>query len=83
MTPTLLGYPIIKDAFLPNISSTTTPLVFGDLTGYWIADRVGITVEVLRELRALRDEVIIYARKRVGGQLVHDWRVKLMKSNDS
>lgn len=83
MQASLRGYPIVKDQFMPAISSTTYPLAFGDMTGYWIADRVGITVEVLREVKALRDEVVIYARKRVGGQLVHDWRLKLLKSNNS
>ncbi len=82
-TPTLLGYSIVKDQFMPAVGASNRPLAFGDMQGYWIADRVGITIEVLRELRALRDEVIVYARKRVGGQLVHDWRLKLMKSNNS
>ena len=75
----LLGYPTKKSQFMPDVSANTYPLALGDFSGYWIADRVGITVEVLRELRALRDEVVVYARKRWGGQLVHDWRVKLQK----
>ena len=79
----LLGYPIVKDQFIEDIGDGKYPIYFGDMTGYWIADRVGITVEVLREIKALRDEVVIYARKRVGGQLVHDWRVKVMKSDDA
>lgn len=83
MTPTLLGYPIVKEEGMPAISASTTPLAFGDMQGYWIADRVGITIEILREIYALRGLVCIYMRKRVGGQLVHDWRMKLMKSNNS
>lgn len=75
----LLGYPVNRDNFLPAVGANTYPLVLGDLSGYWIADRVGITIEVLRELFALRDIVCIYARRRLGGQLVHDWRVKVQK----
>jgi len=78
-SPSLLGSPITKDQFFPAVAANAFPLAYGDMQGYWIADRVGITLDVLRELRALRDEVILYARKRVGGQLVHDWRVKLQK----
>lgn len=83
MTPTLLGYPIVRDSAMPAIGASNHPLAFGDMQGYWIADRVGITIDVLRELFALRGLVCIVAYKRVGGQLVHDWRMKLMKSNNS
>jgi HK97 family phage major capsid protein len=81
--PSLLGYGILKNMFMPTIASTVWPLGLGDLQGYFIADRVGLSIEVLREVAALRDMVVIYARKRVGGQLVKDWMVKLMKSNNS
>lgn len=83
MAANLLGYPVVKDQFMPTIAANALPIAFGDMGGYYIADRVGLSVEVLRELRALRDEVIVYARKRVGGQLVHDWKLKLMKCSAS
>jgi HK97 family phage major capsid protein len=54
-------------------------VLYGDMRGYYIADRVGMSIEVLRELKALQDKVVIYSRKRVGAQLVHDWRLKSMK----
>ena len=75
----LLGYPILKSQWMPDIGANTYPMLLGDLRGYYIVDRVGLSIEVLREVRALRGEVVVYARKRVGGQLVHDWRVKDLK----
>lgn len=81
--PSLLGYPTLKDLFMPNIGATAMPLGLGDLQGYFIPDRVGLSIEVLREVAALRDMVVVYARKRTGGQLVKDWMVKLLKSNNS
>lgn len=83
MTPTLLGYPIVRESGMPAVGATSTPLAFGDMQGYWIADRVGITIDILRELFALRGLVCIVAYKRVGAQLVHDWRLKLLKSNNT
>jgi len=77
--PNLLGYAAVRDQFVPAIAANSYSAIFGDLQGYYIADRVGLSIEVLRELKALRDEVVIYARKRLGGQLVHDWKVKLLK----
>ena len=81
--PTLLGYPIVKDQFMPAVGATYYPVAFGDLTGYYMPQRVGISIEVLRELKALRDEVVVYARMRLGGQLVEYWKLKLLKSNNS
>lgn len=78
-TAALLGAPIVKDSFFPALATNAYPVAYGDLQGYYIADRVGLSIEVLREVRALKDEVVIYARKRVGGQLVQDWRLKLGK----
>ncbi len=79
----ILGHPILKSQFMPDISATTTPLLLGDLSGYFIADRVGLSVVTDESIGRLRDIVYVVARKRVGGQLVHYWKVKLMKSNNS
>jgi len=83
MAASLLGYGLVKDQFMPALATDSLSVAHGDMGGYYIADRVGLSVEVLRELRALKDEVIIYARKRVGGQLVHDWKLKLLKCGTS
>ena len=74
----LLGFPILKSQFMPSIGAGTYPLLFGDFKGYFIADRVGLSIEVLREVAALRDMVVIYARKRTGGQLVKPWMMKAL-----
>lgn len=75
----LLGYETLKNQFMPSIGADALVLALGDFQGYYIADRVGLGIEVFREVQGLRDNVVIYARKRVGGQLVHDWKVKLLK----
>ena len=82
-TPSLLGYGFESAQFMPDPAADSKSVLFGDLGGYYIADRVGLSVEVLREVRALQDEVVLYARKRVGAKLVHDWRVKLLKLGTS
>ncbi len=75
----ILGYPIVKDQFVPVPAASSYSVIFGNLSGYFAPQRVGISIEVLREVRALRDEVVVYARRRFGGQLLYDWQVKLMK----
>jgi HK97 family phage major capsid protein len=76
---TLLGYDVQKSQFVPDIDTNTYPLVFGDMKGYYIADRVGLSIEVFREVLGLRDLVAIYARKRLGAALLQPWRLKDMK----
>ena len=78
MAAHLLGYPILKSQFMPDIAASAYPMLFGDFKGYFIADRVGLSIEVLREIVALQDMVVIYARKRLGGQLVKPWMLKAM-----
>ena len=72
----LLGYPIRKNMFVPSVTNATTFIYLGDMQGYYIVDRVGISVEVFREVYGLRDQVVVYMRKRTGGQLVHYWKMK-------
>lgn len=80
MSPSLLGYGIAKNQFMGNPATAVNYLSFGDMSGYYIVDRVGLSVEVFREVYGLRDQVVVYMRKRVGGQLVHYWKLRNMTS---
>jgi HK97 family phage major capsid protein len=80
MSPSLLGYSIAKNQFLGNPATAVKYLMFGDLSGYYIVDRVGLSVEVFREVYGLRDQVVVYMRKRTGGQLVHYWKMRTLTS---
>lgn len=75
----LLGFPTVRDEFLPDVAANAYPVVFGDLSGYLVLDRVGLSVQRLSELYAETDVSLILARKRVGGQLIQPWRVKVQK----
>lgn len=75
----LLGFPIAFTDFMPSIAANAFPILFGDLRGYVIADRVGFSIQRLSELHALEDSTILLARKRVGGLLVEPWRIVVQK----
>ena len=79
-TQPLLGYPIAKNQFIPAVTNATTFLYFGDMQGYYIVDRVGYSVEIFREVYGLRDQVVVYMRKRTGGQLAQYWKMKVLSS---
>jgi HK97 family phage major capsid protein len=76
----LLGYSIQKNQFMDNAATSKYYLALGDMSGYYIVDRVGLSVEVNPYLLQLRDQVVVYMRKRTGGQLVHYWKFKVLTS---
>lgn len=80
---TLIGYPIVKDQFADAIGDGKHPLALGQMKAYYCPQRVGLSVEVFRETYGTQDLVAIYARQRLGGKLVEDYRVKLLKSDDA
>ncbi len=72
----LLGYPVIFNAFMPNVGAGNYPIVFGDLSGYYLVNRIGFSIETLRELYSESNQVVLLGRIRFGGQLVEDWRLR-------
>jgi HK97 family phage major capsid protein len=75
---TLLGRPIVEAIDMPDIGAGNVPIIFGDMQGYRIVDRVGLSV--LRDPFSLatKGQVRMHARRRVGADLTHPDRfVKL------
>jgi len=75
----LLGFPTVREEFVPAIAANSYPIIFGDLTGYLILDRVGFSIQRLSELYAETNITLLLARKRVGGQTIEPWRMKVQK----
>lgn len=73
---TLLGYPISDNDFMPDVAANAFPVIFGDLRGYYKVNRVGFSIQVLKEIVATQNKIRLLGRKRVGGQVCEDWRIK-------
>lgn len=71
---TLLGRPIVEAIDMPNVASGATPILFGDLQGYRIVDRVGLST--LRDpfTQAAVGQTRLHARKRTGGDVTDGQR---------
>lgn len=76
------GRPIYVDEFMPDIAADAYPIIFGDLSGYIVLDRVGFSVQRLSELYAETNLTLLLARRRVGGYLAEPYRVKVMQTGD-
>ena len=68
---TLLGRPIVEMPDMDNIGANALPIIFGDLSGYRIVDRVGLSTMRDPFTLATVGQVRFHARKRVGGDITH------------
>ncbi|OCP17019.1 MULTISPECIES: phage major capsid protein [unclassified Ensifer] len=76
---TLLGRPIVEMPDMDDIGAGKFPILFGDLSGYRIIDRVGLST--LRDPYSLagKGQVRFHARKRVGADVTHPDRFVKLK----
>ena len=82
LAPTLMNYPIAESEDMPNISSGSFSIAFGDfLRGYLVVDRAGI--RVLRDPYSAKPYVLFYTTKRVGGGVQDFDAIKLLKFGTS
>jgi len=75
----LLGYKVVTSAWMPEIAAGAKPILFGDLSAYWISDREGRTFQRLNELYAATGQVGFRATQRVDGRLVLAEALKCMQ----
>jgi len=75
---TLLGYPVVEAAAMPDIAADSLSIAFGNFrAGYLIAQRRETVV--LRDPFSNKPFVHFYATKRVGGALVDSRAIKVMR----
>ena len=75
----LWGYPIYTSPYAPIAAANALPIAFGDFSNYWIADRMGRTVQRLNELYAGNGQVGFIATQRVDGKVILAEGIKLLK----
>ncbi len=75
---TILGYPVVEVADMPDVDANAIALMFGDFgQGYMVLDRVGI--RVLRDPYTSKPHISFYTTKRVGGGLLNPDCLKALK----
>lgn len=71
-----LGVPILETENMPAVGATNYPLIYGDLRGYLIVDRVGMSVERVQDAdTAGKNKVAFFARRRLGGEVIEPYRI--------
>lgn len=81
-TRQLGGYDLSYSGFMPGTNpptSGTFPIAFGDFGGYYLVNRVGFSVTVVREKYVENNQLALVGRVRFGGDVVEPWRIKVLK----
>ena len=76
---TILNRPVYTSSFMPTLAADAKPMLFGDLSYYWVADREGRVFKRLNELYAPSGQVGFLASERVDGKLVLSEAVKVLQ----
>lgn len=75
---TLLGYRYETSTHMPVIAASAKPILFGDFSSYWIADREGRSIQRLNELYAATGQVGFRVTQRLDGRLVQQEGMKCL-----
>lgn len=76
---TLLGRPIVEMPDMDDIGAGKFPILFGDMSGYRIVDRIGLATLRDQFTLATKGQVRFHARKRVGADVTHPDRFIKLK----
>ena len=75
----LLNYRVTTSPYMPEIGAGTKPILYGDFSFYWIADRQGRVFQRLNELYAATGQIGFRATQRVDGRLILPEAMKCLK----
>jgi HK97 family phage major capsid protein len=75
----ILNRPYYTSNFMPELAAGKKPMMFGDFSYYWIADRQGRSFKRLNELYAANGQIGFLASERVDGKLILPEAVKTMQ----
>lgn len=76
---TILNRPCYSSSFAPELAAGKRPLIFGDFSYYWIADREYRSFKRLNELYAANGQIGFLASQRVDGLLMLKESVKALE----
>ena len=70
MNDTILGKPVLISNYMPSEESGTTPILFGDLSYYWIVCRQPVSIRALYERFAVYDQIGYLGVEYLDGRLI-------------
>lgn len=75
----LLKGRVFESEAMPSVGAGTFPLLFGQMSGYWIVEKPGLTIVRFQDSNTGINKVEFHVRKRVGGRPVETWKFAVQK----
>lgn len=76
---TILGKEVIISPYMPNMESGKQPIIFGDLSFYWIIERKPLAIQVLKELYSSQGQIGFIGFERIDGRLIRPEAISTIK----
>lgn len=75
----LLRRRALESEAMPNVAANAYPLLFGNMRGYWIVERSGMTVARFQDSNTGINKVEYHFRRRLGGRVTKPWMFAVQK----
>jgi len=76
---TILGKKVVISNEMPDAESGKKPVIFGDISYYWIVDRSPISIKALKEVFAANDQIGYVGYEFLDARLVRSEAVKVLE----
>lgn len=73
------GYRSFESEFMPDVAANAYPLIYGNMGGYTIVERLGMTIERFKDSGTGPNVVEFHVRARVGGRVETPWNFAVQK----
>jgi len=68
---------------MPDVSAGLVPLIYADLSGYAIVERLGLSIQRYNDSYTGINVVEFHVRKRVGGHVIESWKIAVQVTEAS
>lgn len=76
---TLLAKTARESEAMPDVAAGAYPMLFADLSGYYIIERLGLTIVRFQDSATGINRVEFHVRRRVGGRIAEPWKFAVQK----
>lgn len=72
-TDKLLMRPVFESGAMPDVAAGTFPLLFADMSGYVVVERLGMSIERFMDSGTGPNKIEFHVRRRLGGRISKPW----------
>lgn len=76
---TFMRQPWRESESMPDVAASAYPLIYGDLSGYFIVERLGLSVIRFQDSATGINKVEFHVRRRIGGNVLEPWKLAVQK----